>query len=226
MRKGQKASLETKEKLRISHFGFKVSEETKKKISEHSPHKGHPELSPFYGKHLSEEHKKNISIALKGKTNSGQFKKGMTSWLYGTKGIAKANSGTFKPGHWKGKKLTKEEIRKKLAPRKMSSFEIRMQKIIDKNGLPYKFVGNGEFFIERKNPDFVNINGQKIAIEVYYKRHKEIFRGNVDEWKSERSKIFNKYGWKLLFFDETQINENYVLNILKYGDGLTDDIVN
>lgn len=31
----------------------------------------------------------------------------------------------------------------------------------------YKYVGNGKFFIERFNPDFININGQKKIIEMF-----------------------------------------------------------
>ena len=96
----------------------------------------------------------------------------------------------------------------------MSDLEIKMNDILIKNNLPYKFVGNGKFFIENKNPDFVNINGKKIAVEVYYKKHKERFRGNVDDWKKERSKLFAKYGWKLLFFDELQVNNDFVIKNL------------
>lgn len=61
----------------------------------------------------------------------------------------------------RGRKLTKEHIRKSLMKRPMSSLEIKVQKVIDKYILPYKFVGNGMFFIENKNPDFININGEK-----------------------------------------------------------------
>lgn len=60
MRLGQKASPETIEKLRLSHLGHHHTEESKQKIREHSPHLGHPELSPFYGKHLSKEHRENM----------------------------------------------------------------------------------------------------------------------------------------------------------------------
>jgi very-short-patch-repair endonuclease len=115
----------------------------------------------------------------------------------------------------RGRKMSKESIRKSLRRRSMSSLEIKFQKIITQYNLPYKFVGNGEFFIERKNPDFVNINGEKKAIEVYYKKHKEQFRNmTIDEWKEERKFVFNKYGWEVLFLDETQVNENYILLIL------------
>ena len=117
-----------------------------------------------------------------------------------------------------GRKLTKEHIRKSLLKRSMSGLEIKVQKIINKYNLPYKFVGNGAFFIERKNPDFININGEKKAIEVYWKRHKEQIRGiNIDEWKKERFEIFARYGWELLFLEASEVNEESLLKALKGG---------
>jgi len=77
--------------------------------------------------------------------------------------------------------------------------------------LPYKFVGNGEVLVGRKCPDFININGQKIAIEVFYRKHKEQFRGGFINWLEERYKIFHSYGWEIKFFDETQVNEKEIL---------------
>ena len=163
---------------------------------------------------LSEEHKKNISIATKGKLrydlrNKLPWNKGMTYSEELRKKCGKANIG---------KRLTKEHIKKCLKRRNMSNLEQKFNTIIVKNNLPYKFVGNGKFFIERKNPDFINCNGEKIAIEVYYRRHKQLFRNNIEQWKQERQDIFSKYGWKIKFFDETQVNENYVFNQLKGSD--------
>lgn len=113
---------------------------------------------------------------------------------------------------------TKESIRKALRRHPISSLEIKFKSIIEKYNLPYKFVGNGNFFIEKKNPDFINTNGNKIAIEVYARIHKEKMRNmTIVKWKKEREKLFSKYGWKTLFFDETQINEQNVLNTLKGG---------
>ena len=43
----------------------------------------------------------------------------------------------------------------------------------------------------------------------------ETKRGNIDNWKKERTEIFDKYGWSLIFFDETQINEYNILETLK-----------
>lgn len=115
-----------------------------------------------------------------------------------------------------GSKHTQEHIRRSLQKRLMSTLETKLQSIITQEKLPYKFVGNGEFFIERKNPDFVNINGEKKAIEVFYKRHKMQFRNQtLEEWKKSRKEIFQKYGWQLIFLDETQVNTDTVLKLLK-----------
>ena len=113
---------------------------------------------------------------------------------------------------------TKEAIRKALLRHPISSLETKFQQIIDKHQLPYKYVGNGKFFIERKNPDFININGEKVAIEVYARKHKEKMRNmNIDQWKRERQEVFAKYGWEIVFFDETQVKEENVLSVLKGG---------
>lgn len=139
----------------------------------------------------------------------GLFKKGHP-FYYGEPGCRKGL-----PSHWKGQKLSRETVRKFLARRGMSSLEVKFNDILLKNNLPYKFVGDGKFFVERKNPDFVNVNGKKLAIEVYYRGHKERFRGDVETWKKERYDIFNEYGWDLLFFDETQVSEKNVLKVLR-----------
>ena len=79
-------------------------------------------------------------------------------------------------------------------------------------------MGNGEIIVARKVPDFVNSDGEKVAIEVYYRRHKELFRGGLEVWKAERAKIFTKEGWKIIFFDETEVTLDKVLNKLPGGN--------
>lgn len=116
----------------------------------------------------------------------------------------------------KGKVVPIERIKRCLRRREMSSLEIRVNNVIQKHNLPYRFVGSGDFFIERKNPDFININGHKIAIEVYAVRHKNKFKGGVEEWKKERQEIFSKYGWGIIFIEDWQTNsEESILKILK-----------
>lgn len=159
--------------------------------------------NPFYGKTHSEETKKKIKL----------FYKGMTSLRKGVK-LSKEQIEKI-ASKLRGRKPSREIIRKRLRRRTPSSLEKKMIEIINKYNLPYKFVGNGDFFIERKCPDFINVNGEKIAIEVFYRKHKEMFSGGLTNWIIDRRKIFNKYNWKLLFFNEIQVNDNEVRRRLK-----------
>lgn len=167
---------------------------------------------PYYGKHRSQAIKDKISKSLQGNIPWNVNTKG--------KGIMKPNSGSFKKGdvsYWKGKHLSKEHIKKVLTRRTPSSLEEKFQGIIDECNLSYKFVGDGSFFIEQFNPDFINTNNEKIAIEVYASFFKKQNYKSIDEWKEDRRKIFRKYGWKIIYFDETQVNEKYVLSHLEGG---------
>jgi len=64
--------------------------------------------------------------------------------------------------------------------------------VITEYGLPYKYVGCGDFLLEGKNPDFVNVNGEKKIIEVFG----EFWHDKNDE--QERKDFFAKYGFKTL----------------------------
>jgi len=167
------------------------------------------EKHPMYGKHQAQCTKDKISKTLQGNV----------PWNAGTKGtgIMKGNKASFKKGdvsYWKGKHLSKEHVRKILTRRTPSSLEKKFQGIIKKHNLPYKFVGDGSFFIEQFNPDFINTNSEKIAVEVYASFHKKRLFGNIEKWKEERQAIFKKYGWTIIYFDETQVNEKCVLSKL------------
>jgi len=119
--------------------------------------------------------------------------------------ISKTNSGRI---------LTVEHIRKSLRRREMSSLEKKVNNVIEEHRLPYRFVGNGDFFIERKNPDFINTNGKKIAVEVFYRRHKDEFRGGWQNWLKKRLDTFKKYGYAIISIDESMNNEQ-ILNQLR-----------
>ena len=114
-----------------------------------------------------------------------------------------------------GKQRPAWVIKKMLRRRTPSSLEVKFQTIINKYNLPYKFVGNGKFFIENINPDFVNTNGEKIAIEVYAKSHKDEFReGGEEGWKEKRLAICKKYGWDIFFLESHQLTEEEVIKSL------------
>lgn len=138
--------------------------------------------------------------------------------LVGRKNAKSRLGMKFSPEHCKnlgaakrGIKLTQEHIRKSLSRRPMSSLEIKFSEIITKNNLPFKFVGNGAFFVERKNPDFIHSDGKKIALEVYYRRHKEQFAGGLESWMKNRRDVFLRHGWEIVFFDESAVNEESAL---------------
>lgn len=189
------------------------------------------------GRSLSDEHKEKIRVGIlasdkvigrpkggipwnKGMgvkkvrfVNDAKFKKGLVPW---NKGLPCAEETKIKIGSAnKGREMTAEHIRKILTRRTPTSLEKKFQEIIERNGLPYKFVGDGSFMVGRKNPDFININGKKVAIEVYSLYYKLRHSKTLDEWKNEREKVFNEYGWQILFFDAVQVNEKNVLEQLR-----------
>lgn len=83
-----------------------------------------------------------------------------------------------------------------------------------------KHVGNGVFILGRFNPDFINTDSEKVAIEVYARYYKLKRPESIGEWKKKRSEVFKSYGWKLLFFNEIEVNEENVLKILRPKEAL------
>jgi hypothetical protein len=119
-----------------------------------------------------------------------------------------------------GRAISRENLKKAHAARRgwpMTSLEKKFQGIIDVNHLPYRFVGDGAFIVDGLNPDFINVNGEKIAIEVYARFHRTRRGGSVRKYKAERIKRLSPYGWKVYFFDEYQVNTKHVLSSLAGG---------
>lgn len=82
--------------------------------------------------------------------------------------------------------------------RRPTSLERRFKEFIKENNLPYRYTGDGSFLIGYKNPDFVNVNGEKICIEVANRFH------HKDPWAKNRIEHFKKWGWEciVIFEDE------------------------
>ena len=183
------------------------------------------------GKYHTEKVKNILSKNHKGMHNSPdtEFKKGVSPW---NKGLTKHTDKRIKNAGIKtgksqknipkpnvssalmGRKLSKEHIRNSLRRRIPSSLEDKFQEIINSYNLPYKYVGNGMFFVERCNPDFINTNNEKIAIEVYARYYKLRNNKSIEKWKKERQEVFNKYGWKIIFFNEVELTEEKILSKL------------
>ena len=274
-------------------IGKKLSEEHKKNVSEGlkraylEGRKSKPK--GMLGKVHTEETKKKLSLANKGKHEATKFKKGHLTW---NKGLTKENDIKLKEignkisisnkGHKRsieskikqslsikrlyqngfnprlGKKQSKESINKRnksmeeirknpeylrklsektsefwnnsknkeqrikailkgLFETRPTSYEKKIIDVINKHNLPYKYVGDGSFLIGYKNPDFINYNGEKIAIEVYNKFH------HPEDYEQKRSEHFAKYGWKTIFVNEDEVlsnDENIILNKINRGDDL------
>lgn len=86
-----------------------------------------------------------------------------------------------------------------------TSYEKIIINLITKYNLPYKYVGDGSFLIGYKNPDFVNVNGEKICIEVYNNYH------HPKDYEEIRGEYFKKYGWRTIFINEDEINNQDII---------------
>lgn len=74
-----------------------------------------------------------------------------------------------------------------------------------------KYVGNGTFWLNGKNPDFMNCNGKKLLIEFMG------FYTHTFEEEVERESHFAKYGFKTLFLHYSDLENKNLLKI-KIGD--------
>lgn len=115
--------------------------------------------------------------------------------------------------------LTEEGRRKKIESRKQQKFpqhhtkpEMIFEIICKKYNLPFKYTGDGSFWIHNINPDFVECNGKKIAVEIFgeYWHSPLLHRGlGEDRTLKYRKRILKKYGWKLtVFWDADLLRED------------------
>ena len=84
-------------------------------------------------------------------------------------------------------------IRPNKAESKLNSF---LQRLLPHE---YKYVGDGEFILAGKCPDFINTNGQKKIIELFGD-----YWHKGDDGK-KRTKLFKKYGYQTLIVWEKEL---------------------
>lgn len=106
--------------------------------------------------------------------------------------------------NWKDPKFVKKQMRARGV--KPNKTELNLNKFLHRI-LPneYKFVGDGEFILAGKCPDFVNVNGQKKIIELY---------GNYwhkGETGQKRITLFRQYGYETLIIWENELEDEIAL---------------
>ena len=219
-------------------LGKHHSEETRKKMSE--AHKGRK--SPMKGKHLSEEHKRKISESLKGNKHAyghpqseetrrkiGEAIKGEKNHMFGKQHTDEARQKMSESSKksWRNPDYIKNFFAGLNA--KPNAQEKKVGAFLQKH-LPNEYAYNGNFScgitIGGKIPDFVNVNGEKIVIEVFGPWHDEIFMrerfGDEISWKRTEfgtKAHYSQFGYKCVVLWQEDLEredaEQYVLFVLK-----------
>ena len=113
---------------------------------------------------------------------------------------------------WKRKEYREKQIKAILRGSNIrpTKPELKLKKMLNPN--EYKYVGDGSLIIGGFNPDFVNINGKKILIEVFGR-----YWHNLDinkERDKQRLKTYKKYGYKTLIIWDDELDNNKELKKL------------
>jgi len=95
----------------------------------------------------------------------------------------------------------KEFLSLAMKKRQPNKKEILLNNLLQELSLPYRYVGNGQFILGGKCPDFLNVNGQKKLIELF-----------GDYWhKGENPQVridyFKQYGFDTLVIWECELTE-------------------
>ena len=114
---------------------------------------------------------------------------------------------------WNNKDYAKRMMRKIHA--KPNNIESQLIGIIEKNKLPFKFVGDGSVIIHGLNPDFIENNGKKKIIEVFGRVFHDPINSfvKVRDYQTEtgRKKIFAEEGWDCLVFWDDELDDEEIV---------------
>lgn len=161
-----------------------------------------PKKIPFKGRKHTKKTKKIMS-------KKAKLRIGEKNSFYGKHHSKKTKETIGNKCHkrWQNKEYREKIIKSSLKGlmKRPTSLEIEMIKIIEKNKLPYTYVGDGSFLVGYKNPDFVNTNGEKICVEVANTIHHD------KNYEGKRIKYFAEWGWKCIVFWTNKLNEKEVI---------------
>lgn len=125
------------------------------------------------------------------------------------------NIPTRNGGASEGERISEETRRRMREARKHVNIpthhtkpELIFAAICNKYNLPFKYTGDGTFWIHNINPDFVEVNGKKIAVEIFGDYwHSPLLKRNMryNQTYEGRKKILKRYGWKLIVLWESDL---------------------
>ncbi|MEK6883012.1 MAG: NUMOD3 domain-containing DNA-binding protein [Nanoarchaeota archaeon] len=171
------------------------------------------------GKHHSEETKQKLREHHWSKT--GKIRRILRIKSAWNKGLTKETDErvrkyaikikeNFKNPEFKEKMIKKMMIGEHKKPNKT---ELQFIELIQQNNFPFKYIGNWEFVLGGKCPDFININGQKQLIELFGNYWHTV---KARETPEERIQYFKKYGFDTLIIWESELkNENKLIEKIR-----------
>ena len=176
------------------------SEEHRRKMSE-----------SLKGRKLSDDHRKKMSESQKGRVYSAETREKMSRSLKGhsvseksrQKMSARARSRWSDPG-FRSKTMKVLTQAQHISPNKP---EKKLLWLLDKH-FPgeWKFVGDGAVIFNGYNPDFINVNGKKLIIEMFGDYwHKE-------EDPANRARLFAPFGFRTLVIWEHELENLLVVH--------------
>ncbi len=189
---GRKMSPEHKEKLRKANTGKTRSDKHKKQISD--ANKGH---------FVSEKTKDAVRKANKNRTISLETRQKIKEFQNQPETI-KAKREILKI-KWQDPEFVAKQMKARLRTKKNKK-ETQLESILDEYyPNEWKFVGDGQLIIAGKCPDFVNVNGKKLLIELFGDYwHK-------DDNPQDRIDVFTPFGYRTLVIWESELKENFIL---------------
>lgn len=178
-----------------------ISQKTKLHISEAKS--GKP--SPLKGKRLSYKtdlHPYIRTPEIRAKTSTTKrkaFENGQIVWN-------KDKHNIYSPETLKKLKLARQ---KQKIPRHNTKPEREFVEICQRYKLPFKYTGDGQIWIGGVNPDFVDCNGRKIAVDIFGDYwHTPLFRKTAVEFtytEEGRKAALKEYGWKLVVIWQSEL---------------------
>ena len=197
-RKGIKHTLETIEKMRAAKLGHNVSEESRNlmRIAKLGTHPTQETIEKMRQSHLG----------IKSSETTKEKLKAIVTLFWSTD---RGKERRKEASHAMTEKNSNLEFRLS-QHKKPNKPEIKLQKLLDSE-FPneWKYVGDGNFILAGKCPDFVNINGKKAIIELYGSYWHKGQDPNV------RINLFSEYGYSTLVLWENQLDKEYAVKAIK-----------